>query len=192
MTLRSSRNTLSTKSVISLMKFPAGRSCAKTAGTTLDRARGRRASRGAATDMRSSTPATPTAGRRACARSARAELGLAQLTACSDRAQLVVGDRVPQEERQPRSELEIRDAIGAGRDADGRFLRAIEEVRACEDAGERELDASLEGAAVRAAVMVVRQALGDVLFREWPTKARIARFATISSAHGSSSSAVRG
>ena len=59
--------------------------------------------------------------------------------------QLVVGNRVPEEERQLRRERDVVDGVGfAGRHAFGRHLDAIEEIRAREDAGDAAANAFLE------------------------------------------------
>ena len=59
--------------------------------------------------------------------------------------QLVVGDAAPEEERQPRRELEIRDAVWRVRREPGRILlHAEQELRTHQDARQRHLDAGVE------------------------------------------------
>jgi hypothetical protein len=53
-----------------------------------------------------------------------------QSAGCRDRQKLLVRDAAPDEERQPRRELEIADAIGsAASDVGGILLRPIQEPR---------------------------------------------------------------
>ena len=66
----------------------------------------------AATGRRSSPPAPASAGRRASASpAARSTSGLLQRLLHREVEQLVVGNAAPQEERQPRRQIEIADAI---------------------------------------------------------------------------------
>jgi hypothetical protein len=65
--------------------------------------------------------------------------------------ELVVGQAAPQEERQPRRELEVADAIERARRRARRIvLDAEQELRRHENVGERRLHAGLEIAALRA------------------------------------------
>ena len=60
--------------------------------------------------------------------------------------QLIVRDAAPQEERQPRCELEVADAIRRpGGHADGSRSAAKDELRIGQNAAKPELDAGLEG-----------------------------------------------
>ena len=57
-------------------------------------------------------------------------VGLAELARARDVEQLVVGDAAPQEERQPRRQLEVADAVRRlRRDAGGILLDAEQELR---------------------------------------------------------------
>ena len=83
---------------------------------------------------------------------------LAQRAGLRRREQLVVRDAAPEEERQPRRELQIRDAVRRPR---GRFSRidldAEEELGVDEDGAERELDAALEASPRPAGVVEPHQ-----------------------------------
>ena len=91
-----------------------------------------------------------------CARSTPGSRSEPELAACE---QLVVGDAAPEEERQARCELDVADGERAG------FARlaldAIQELRAHEQALERELNPGVE-AALGAAHLVERHEIGDV------------------------------
>ena len=74
-----------------------------------------------------------------------------QLPARRDVEQLVVGNAPPQEERQPRGQLEIADPVGgAGRGAGRLALDAEQELRRRQQRLERPLDAGVEVALARA------------------------------------------
>ena len=76
--------------------------------------------------------------------------------------QLLVGRRAPEEERQPRREVDVGDAIGAARARVGRrLLEAEDEVRARENRFERRAHAALE-AALRRAALVERHAARSI------------------------------
>src|SRR6185503_9912690 len=92
-----------------------------------------------------------------------------KLAAHGEVAQLVVRDRVPEEERQLRSERDVVDLVDvARRDAGRRSFDAIEEIRARENAGEPAADTFLE--AIRSdAVAVVREQILEILFGDRPT-----------------------
>ena len=65
--------------------------------------------------------------------------------------QIVVRNAAPQEERQPRRQREIRQAVrGAGSDARRIGLDAQQELRTGEDAAQRHVDAAVEGAGLLA------------------------------------------
>ena len=92
----------------------------------------------------------------------------AQLIALRQREQGVVGDAVPEEERQPRGEIEIVDAIAhAGR---GRRLAldAEQKVEADEHPLDGRLHAGLEAACFRRSVEEAEQRL-HLLGCGWPT-----------------------
>jgi hypothetical protein len=73
--------------------------------------------------------------------------------------QLVVRDRAPQEERQPRGELDVAQPVGlAGGHRRGIALDAPDELRTGQDALQRELDAALEPAILMAAPIELHQA----------------------------------
>ena len=69
--------------------------------------------------------------------------GFCSLPCAASAEQLVVGNAAPEEERQPRRQLEIAEAIGGARRHAGRVaLDAEQELRAGEDAAQRQLDAA--------------------------------------------------
>ena len=79
--------------------------------------------------------------------------------------QLVVRNAAPQEERQPRRELDVAQPMdGAGRDVRRILLDAEQEVRDRQHALERALDAAVEAAA-GASLVVERQQRVDVVLR---------------------------
>ena len=92
----------------------------------------------------------------------------AQLARDGELQQLVVGNRIPQEERQVRGELEIADRVGRTGPHTGRdTLGAIQEERARQESRDRAPHAAFE-AAVLHAVVVVGEQLVDVLRGDWP------------------------
>src|SRR5690606_14111312 len=85
-----------------------------------------------------------------------------EIAALRGREQLVVRERVPEEERELRRECPVVDSIKlAGRDTFGRFLDAVQEERAREDTGQRGADPLLEAAPLDA-VSVVREKLRQI------------------------------
>ena len=86
----------------------------------------------------------------ACVRQHPPHLGaqhrrLAQAALGGQRQQFLVGNRAPQEERQPRRQFEIADGPRlSGREAGGVVLDAEDERRAREQAAQRQLDAGVE------------------------------------------------
>ena len=88
---------------------------------------------------------------------------LFQLAVDGQLQQLVVGNRIPEEERQPGRELDVADGVAVARAQAGRHpLAAVEEERAGEQAGDGAADAAFE-AAFLDAVLVVQEQLVDVL-----------------------------
>ena len=72
--------------------------------------------------------------------------------------QLVVGDAAPEEERQPRRELEIGDAVRCVRREALRIpFHAEEELRADEDRRQRHLDAGVESVSGRLGARLLEQ-----------------------------------
>ncbi len=72
-------------------------------------------------------------------------LGLAQLAALRQVEQLVVRDAAPEEERQARGELDVRDAVGRVRRDAGRVgLDAEEELRVHQHRAQGHLDPRVE------------------------------------------------
>ena len=77
--------------------------------------------------------------------------GSVQLILAGDVDQFVVRNAAPQEEGQARSQFEIGDPVRlAGRDVCGLTLGANQELRAGQNAPQRQLDAVLEGPFVAA------------------------------------------
>ena len=73
--------------------------------------------------------------------------GLVELVVDGEREQLVVGDAAPEEERQPRGELDVAQPVDlAGRDVVGGALEAEHELGGRENSAQRHLDAGLEAA----------------------------------------------
>src|SRR5690606_33674095 len=83
-----------------------------------------------------------------------------------EREELVVRNAAPHEEREPRRELEIRDAVDlADRDVLGLALEAVQEARARQEPRQRVLDADLEAAALVPAEPVERHQLVELVGR---------------------------
>ncbi len=69
--------------------------------------------------------------------------------------QFVVRDAAPEEEREPRRQLDVVDAIGgARRDVAGILFDSIEEPRADQEEGQRAFDALIERASSRALLLI--------------------------------------
>ena len=83
---------------------------------------------------------------------------IAQAAGLGGGEERLVGDAAPQEEREPRREIEIGDGIGrAGGRPVGVGLDAVEELGADEQAPDGELDAVLEAAVPPALLVEVEQ-----------------------------------
>ena len=73
--------------------------------------------------------------------------GVGEAALRGEAQQFLVRDAAPEEERQPRRQLEVADAVDrAGAQARRLLLEAVDELRIDEDARERVLDAGLEAA----------------------------------------------
>src|SRR5690606_24982961 len=92
-------------------------------------------------------------------------LPIVKLAARGDVEQLVVGNAAPQEEREPRRELEVAHSVGGPRGHVGRIvLETEEELRAREQTLERDLNTALESALGASPFVEQQQAL-EILFR---------------------------
>ena len=100
-------------------------------------------SAGTATDRRNSRPAPAIVDRPASAApAARAQLACCRLFLRRQIDQFIVRDAAPQEERKPRSQFQIGDAIGfAGATFAGSRFGAHQELRARQHPAQRQLDA---------------------------------------------------
>ena len=100
----------------------------------------------------------------------RQHRAILQLSLLRSREQLFVGNAAPQEERQPRGELEVANPIGGAR---GRFrsvaFDAEEELRIDENAGQRLLDAAVKRP-VPAPVAIKRHQRLDVVAANRPAE----------------------
>ena len=115
----------------------------------------RRARAGGATARRSSSPAHSARGSASMRRTwRRSTCRIPQLRLRRQRQQLVVGDAAPEEERQPRRQVDVVQLKRrAGSDAGRRPLEAKHELGMDQDELQREPDAGVEAAA-RVAVLV--------------------------------------
>ena len=149
----------------------------------------------AATARRSCRPAPRDRGSASIRRTCCVEHGrIVQLALRRDVQQLVVRNAAPQEERQPRRQLEIADAIDrARRNRGGIWFAAEQELRARENQPQRILDADVEIPVIaswrsdRTRCSVSTSA--SVTGRRYARRARVERIVL---AHGASSRCVRG
>ena len=122
--------------------------------------------------------------------------GLVQLAGRGYGEQLVVGDAAPEEEREPRGELEVAERVdAAGRDVGGLALEPIEEVRIDEQPRQRVLDAGSRSRRLPPALAVELEQqlnLGAGSVGTGRRYARVARRVRISPAHGASAAAEAG
>jgi hypothetical protein len=85
-------------------------------------------------------------------------LRIAEAPLCSDVEQLIVWDAAPQEERQPRGEIGVADAIGLTDSQRGRFVfRAVHESWRDENARQCLLDAGVEVGRLAAGLIEVHE-----------------------------------
>ena len=84
--------------------------------------------------------------------------GLAQLAVDAELQQLLIGNRVPEEERQLRRELEIADSVGvAGTQTRRDVFATVQKERARQKTGDGAADASLEAAVLHAVLVILEQ-----------------------------------
>ena len=97
---------------------------------------------------------------------------LGELAALGEIEQPLVGNAAPEEERQPRCQLDVAQTAGRcrRRTCIGRriVLNAQQEIRVDQDPLERELNARIEAAAVAAAALEELQDRVEVGFRDRP------------------------